>query len=91
MNEIELLSKIGINRDGTYSNNGSYIVDLKDSNDFGRIYSKLENSDDLELQEDTLLLTIHNSNIEYRYEDEFQLVLKADWDNDSYELVVSEL
>ena len=91
MNEIELLSKIGINRDGTYSNNGSYIVDLKDSNDFGRIYSKLENSDDLDLQEDTLLLTIHNSNIEYRYEDEFQLVLKADWDNDSYELVVSEL
>ena len=91
MDAIELLNKIGINREGTYSNNDSYIVDLKDSNDFGRIYSKLENSNDLDLQEDTLLLTIHNSSIEYRYEGTFQLVLKADWDNDAYELVVSEL
>lgn len=91
MNIEQLLKDLTIKEKGTYSKDGSYVIDLESSKAFGVIYSKLENSDDLEQKENSTLLTIHNGSIVYKYKDEYQLILIADWDNDSYKLVIEEI
>lgn len=86
----DFLKEIGINRVGEYSDDGSYVIELDNSNQWGTFYSKLENSDLLEKDEDSSLLTIENASQIY-LSDEYQLVLVADFDNEIYKLVVNEL
>ena len=87
----ELLKSIGITAVGNYGNNGDYIIDIESSDKWGSIYTKLENSDLVELQEDSSLLTQDEASLIYLSDDDYQLVLVADFDNDLYKLVVSKL
>ena len=86
----ELLKQLGINLVGYYADDGSYVIDIDDSNKWGVIYSKLDNSDLLELQEESSLLTADEASQIY-FSDEFQLALIADFENELYKLVVSEI
>ena len=85
----EVLKKLGISLDGEFSKDGSYIVDIYNSDEFGRVYSVLEKNDDVEELYSNSLLTIHNSSISYLY-DNYQITLVADFEQDLYKLVISE-
>lgn len=85
----EVLKKLGIYLDGEFSKDGSYVVDIYDSDEFGRVYSTLEKNDDVEELYSNSLLTIHNSSISYLY-DNYQITLIADFEQDLYKLIISE-
>lgn len=87
----ELLRELGINLLGTYDNQGNYVIDIDDTESFGRIYSKIDSSDLLDELESSSLLTTHNSSLQYQYEDLYILNLISDFDNDTYKLVISEV
>lgn len=87
----KLLKDLGITKAGSYSRDGSYVIDLNSSEEFGKIYSLLENSTDLEYMEENNLLTISNASMTYRYGEDYQLQLIADFNNDAYKLVVNEI
>ena len=84
----ELLKQIGIKEPGEYTKNGSYVVDIKDYDEYSKYYSLLEKSD-LEEVQDTAQITIHTTNVTFASE-EYQIVLQADLDEDMYKLVVTE-
>ena len=84
----ELLKSIGIDAKGEYTKNGSYIVDIKDYDEYGKYYSLLDKSD-LEEVQDTAQITLHTTNITYA-NDDYQIVLQADLDEDLYKIVVTE-
>ena len=85
----EVLKKLGISLDGEFSKDGSYIADIYNSDEFGRVYSALEKNDDVEELYSNSLLTIHNSSISYLY-DNYQITVIADFEQDLYKLVISE-
>ena len=88
----DILKELNINYDGTYGKNDSYVIDLANDSEWGKIYSILETNEDIEEQEESTLLTVHNANLIYEYKDEWQFVLSADFDNnDSYRLTVKEI
>lgn len=84
----ELLKNIGITAKGEYTNEGAYVIDIKDYNEYGKYFSLLEKSD-LEEVQDTCQMTIHTTNVTYASE-KYQIVLQADLDEDLYKLVVTE-
>lgn len=87
----KFLRSIGINKAGTYSKNDSYVIDLEGSEEFGKVFSTLDNNEDLEYMDENNLLTVSNATMTYRYNNEYQIQLLADFNNDSYKLVVNEL
>lgn len=46
---------------GEYSKSNSYIIDLQNDAEFGKMYTLLDNSYEVEQEEDTVLLTVHNA------------------------------
>lgn len=91
MSVEELLQELGLDLIGSYSDDGSYVVDLADSEEFGKVYSTLEDSELVRLLEDSTTLTEHNGSIQYEYEDLFMLTLISDFDSDIYKLVIREI
>lgn len=87
----KFLRSIGINKVGTYGKNDSYVVDLNDSDEFGKVFSTLDNNEELEYMDENNLLTVSNATMIYRYKDQYQVQLIADFNNDAYKLVVNEL
>lgn len=91
-NVEEILDDLKIYYSGTWGKNNSYVIDLADDSEWGKIYSILETNEDMEELEESTLLTVHNANLIYEYKDEWQFVLSADFDNnDSYRLTVKEI
>ena len=86
----KFLNNIGISNVGHYTKSNAYVIDLEDSNEYGKVYSCLDKCEKLEEDEDSSTLTIHNSNIVFESED-YQFVLIADFDQDTYKLVCKEL
>ena len=84
----ELLKSIGITAKGEYTKNGSYVVDIKDYDEYGKYYSLLDKSE-LEEVQDTAQITLHTTNLTYA-NDQYQVVLQADLDEDLYKIVVTE-
>ena len=83
----ELLNKIGIVQVGYYSNSNTYVIDLEDSNEYNKVFSKLDKSDLVEEVEDSSVSNVSVSNVMYT-SDSYSLNLIADFDNDNYKLVV---
>lgn len=84
----ELLKDIGITASGEFTNNGAYVVDIIDYDEYSKYYSLLEKSS-LEEVQDTAQITIHTTNVTFA-SDKYQIVLQADLDEDMYKLVVTE-
>ena len=85
----KFLEQLGITQVGHYTKSNSYIIDIEDSNEYGKIYSLLDKSDEVEEDDDSSTITIHNSNIVFESE-EYQFTLIADFDQDTYKLVCKE-
>lgn len=86
----EFLRKLGITQSGHYSSSNNYVIDLDDSNDYDKICSILDKSDLVEENPDSSVINTSVSNILYVGE-QFSLNVIADFDNDTYKVVVTEL
>ena len=86
----ELLRKIGITEAGYFSSNNNYVIDFDNSEEYNKAFSKLDRTDLVEENDDTSVINMSVSNIMYS-NDDFSLNLIADFDNDTYKLVVTEL
>ena len=82
------LKELGIEAVGYFSDNNNYIVDIENSDDFNKVFSKLDNSDLLEEDEDLSVVNVNASNIMY-FSDDYTINLIADYDEDKYKLVIS--
>ena len=75
---------------GEFARDGSYVIDIDDSNQFGKIYSKLENNDEIKDQSDNALVTIHGASLLYLYGN-VQINLTADYDEDIYKCILTNV
>ena len=86
----ELLRELGIDAVPTRTDKG-YTVDIADSDEYARYYSKLDKSDRLEEDEENSQVTLENSSIQYTSDDDkYTLTLLADFDGDVYKLNIRE-
>ena len=74
----DILSNLGINREGSYSGDDTYTINLKNSNDYGAISSLLDSSKDIEQIDETSYLTAENGNLDYKYNDDYMIRAKDD-------------
>ena len=88
----EYISSIGVKETGFMSEDGSYVIDIIDSNRYGKIFSILDKSDDLDILEDNQVITEQGSSIMYESLSEpYLLNLIADFDGDVYQLIVTKI
>lgn len=83
----EYLKSIGIVKEGTQKDS-SYIIDIENSNEYGKFYSILDKIDDLD-ETDNSTINSDGSIIEYE-SDDYIFELTADFDSDKYSLTVKE-
>lgn len=86
----ELLQSLGITDVGYYSKEKNYVIDFESSDDFNKTFAKLNKSDLVDENEDSSVINLDVSNINY-LADGFSLNLIADFGQDIYKLVVTEL
>lgn len=86
----DILKEIGIVREGSLTKNGSYTIDIEDSDDFGRFYSILDKSSKVEEMEDNAINNVHTISLVYLYKD-ILINLTADFDGDKYTLIAKEI
>jgi len=85
----EFLNSLGIAGKFNKKKDGSAVLDLMDSNEYGKIYSKLDKSDLVEEDPDASSITYESSNISFS-NDEYIITLVGDFDADIYKVVVRE-
>ena len=86
----ELLNKIGLNLEGQDTKDGNYVIDLTNSSQFNDVFCKLDKCEFLEENEDSSVMNLEVSNILFMAEG-FTLNLIADYSQNSYKLVITEL
>lgn len=86
----KFLKNLGIDQVGHYNNKNNYIIDIDDSNTYGKIYSRLDKNELLEENEDSSTITMHNSHIVFE-SDKYQFTLIADFEQDTYKLICKEI
>lgn len=86
----DILKKIGITEAGYFSEDDNYIIDFENSNQFNKAFSRLEKSDLVEENEDSSVIDLNVSNVLY-VNDDYSFNLIAEFEQDVYRLVVSEL
>lgn len=88
--EIEqFLDSMGIQNKGA-SQDGAYVIDIDGSADYAKMYSILDNSDDLELDENSV--TMNENSVDLFYDgEEYTCELIGDLKNNKYRLVVSKI
>ena len=85
----ELLKEIGIDKLISIQD-GKAVVDIDDERDYGRIYTLLDRSDLVEEDEESSMITMDSSSIQYD-NDDYILTLIADFNLDEYKLVIKEV
>ena len=86
------LSNLGITEKGTWGDD-AYVIDIRDSNEYGKMFTKLERLvDDQKITEmqDNTLINVDSASIQYRSE-EYQFNLLADFNENIYSLVIAEI
>lgn len=89
-NEKDFMRRVGINKAGYYANDGSYVIDIDDSDEFGKMYSILDNSSELDDMTENSLLSVFTVSIQY-ISDDYQVSLLQDFEEDSYKIVVTKI
>lgn len=85
----EFLKQLGIDLELNRTDDGDYSANISDSNEYGRIFSKLDKSNLIEEEQECSTVTFENSNIQY-VNDEYTITLIADFENDTYSLHIRE-
>ena len=95
MTEQEYIKELGINKQANKGDNNSYVVDILNSDEYGKIYSILDkaiDSEELEMLEDNQVVTEQGSSLLYESTSEpYLLNLLADFDGDVYQLIINRI
>lgn len=84
----KLLTDLNIKKEGKMSGE-SYIVVLDNSDEYSRMYTALDNFDGAFLDPEGMIMSDSTGLMTY-LTDDFDITLRADFDNDKYYLVVEE-
>ena len=84
----DFLNSIGLYKEGNFKDN-QYLIDISNSNEFGKYYSILNKSDLVNEDIEVSTVNVENSNIRFN-SDDFDLTLIADINNSIYKLIVEE-
>lgn len=92
----ELLEKLNIYEEAIENENGSFTIELADSNQFDKFASKLRKSDLLEEDQEASQITDDVVSVQYlsddsKIEEDFVLTLIANFDVEEYKLVIRKL
>ena len=95
MTEKSVLKELGVDKPGVFEN-GIYTVELNDSNEWGKVFSLLEKSDEAkEVEGDTL--TVDGGEFLYEYtadtdfgEETFYITLSSSFEDDVYKIEVEK-
>ena len=88
----QLLSELEIDGIVEQGDNDSYIVQIDSSDEFGKIFSKLEKSPIVDQWEENQVVTDQGSSLLYEVIDQpYMLNLIADFDSDVYQLIINEI
>jgi len=90
MTATEFVKSLGIETEGTETDDKSCVVTLSGSNEFSRIYTKLDKAEDIDLDVDEMIMSPENILMTY-LTDDFDIILKADLKNNVYTLEVKEI
>ena len=85
----ELIKELGISGELIDSDNNTKTLDIEGSNNYGKVYSKLDNSDLVEEDENSSQVTEDTSSIQFD-NDDYILTLLANFDTDEYKLIVKK-
>lgn len=85
----EFLKEIGIQGTLIPASNGSMILDIEGSDNYGRIYSRLDRCELLEEDEESSQLTVDTAAIQYDSEN-YRITLLANFNIDEYKLIIKE-
>ena len=85
----DFLNELGIVGKLSTSSNGYKVLDIEGSNNYGRIFSKLDRSDLVKEDEDNSQLTSDTSFLTY-ISDKYTITLQANFITDEYKLVIKE-
>lgn len=88
MDVKEFAKAIGLEQDG-YQDGAKYIIELVDSNEFSRVYTLLDKSELLDIQEDATLLTDKVGELIY-LSDDYDVKLVGNFISDIYRVVITE-
>lgn len=88
MKADEFAKELGISKEGSYTDNG-YVITLKDSNEYSRMYTLLDRSDKCDLDTEEVNLGVTDSIMVY-LADEFDIKLQANFDTDRYTITFAE-
>jgi hypothetical protein len=84
----EFVDKLGIGIEGT-TEGDKYIIELSDSNEYSRMYTLLDSSDLVEIEEDATLLTDKVGELIFTGEF-FDVKLVGNFSSDIYRIVITE-
>lgn len=86
----EFLKELGIQGTPQRTDDNTYVLDIEGSDNYGRIYSRLDRSELVEEDEASSQLTLDTSSLRYE-NDEYQLTLLADFNEDKYQLIIQKI
>jgi hypothetical protein len=86
----EFLKQLGIDGKLNKSSKNVYVLDIDNSDEYGKIYSKLDKSDLVTEVDDSSQITYDTASIQFE-SDEFMITLLADFENDTYKMTIKEI
>ena len=89
MTIYDVLEKLNISNQGNLTGK-TYVMNLDDSDDFGKYYSLIDKNSAVEYQEENSSLNLMGATLIYTL-DNFLITLYADYDEDEYKLVIKDL
>ena len=84
----EFLRSLGITGD-LQKSNASYVMDIENSNEYGRIYSLLDKNEEDEEDRESSQVTMDYSSVQF-FNDDITIQLIADFEHDEYRLTIKE-
>lgn len=88
---VHLLNKLNFPEiDSWKSNKDNYSINLTNSDDYARYYSKLDASEDFNFTPDESASSEHITTLSYN-SDNYNITLNANLDADKYNIVIKEL
>jgi len=86
----DLLRELNINKEPIENDNGSYTLELDNSNEFAKYYTKLEKSDLFDQDDEASNVSVDTSTVQY-VGDDFIITLVSDLNEDTYKMVIRKI
>ena len=87
-NLLDFVDELNLPFSGELNDSDEYIIKLNSSDDFSKLFDKISSNEKLK-QVDRPLTTVDNSTFKFYYDD-ILVIIKADFEKDSYKLVVTK-